>query len=103
MYAIIRSGGKQYQVTPGTTVKLDRFQAEPGEAFETDQVILFKNEDQLRIGAPLVEGASVKGTVVVHGKDKKVIVFKRKRRRGYRNKNGHRQQFTTVKIEAITA
>jgi large subunit ribosomal protein L21 len=104
MYAIIKSGGKQHRVVPGEVVRLDLMQAEPGDAFETDQVLFFENEQgEARIGTPVVEGAKVQGEVVEHMKDRKVIVFKRKRRKGYRRKNGHRQPYTLVKISAINA
>ena len=103
MHAIISAGGKQYQVSPGETIQINRLEANHGDPFETNQVLLFKQDDQLRIGHPLVEGVTVKGTVVDHLKDKKVIIFKRKRRKGYRRKAGHRQEYTVVKIDAITA
>lgn len=104
MYAIINSGGKQHRVTPGETVQLDRLQAEPGEKFETDQVLLVQDDEgKVQVGQPIVKDVSVQGTIVDHVKGKKLIVFKRKRRKGYRNKNGHRQQYTQVAIEAINA
>ncbi len=102
MFAIIRAGGKQLRVSPGDTVRLERFSAEPGAAFETDQVLVVGEDDELKIGRPLVEGAKVLGTVVAQSKDRKILVFKRKRRKTYRRKQGHRQQQTVVKIDQIS-
>ncbi|MGA1600108.1 MAG: 50S ribosomal protein L21 [bacterium] len=104
MFAIIQAGGRQVKVQAGETVRLDRLQAEPGSAYENDQVLAVSKEDgAFVVGTPTVEGARVTGTVVDHRKDKKIIVFKRKRRKGYRKKQGHRQQRTLVKIESISA
>ncbi|MBC8259824.1 MAG: 50S ribosomal protein L21 [SAR324 cluster bacterium] len=104
MFAIIRTNGKQYRVAQGDTVRLARISAEPGDAFETDQVLAIGGEEsELKFGSPVIAGAKVQGTVLEHGKDKKVIVFKRKRRKTYRRKYGHRQAHTMVKIEKISA
>mgnify|MGYP001489012398 FL=1 len=104
MFAIIRADGKQYRVTKGDTVRLARMSAKPGEVFETDQVLAIGGEEnELKFGTPVIAGAKVQGTVLQHGKDKKVIVFKRKRRKTYRRKYGHRQAHTIVKIEKISA
>jgi len=104
MFAIIRTDGKQYRVAQGDTVRLARMSAEPGDVFETDQVLAIGGEEsELKFGSPVIAGAKVQGTVVQHGKDKKVIVFKRKRRKTYRRKYGHRQGHTMVKIEMISA
>ena len=104
MFAIIRADGKQYRVTKGDTVRLARMSAKPGEVFETDQVLVIGGEEnELKFGTPVIVGAKVQGTVLQHGKDKKVIVFKRKRRKTYRRKYGHRQAHTIVKIEKISA
>jgi len=104
MFAIIRTDGKQYRVAQGDTVRLARMSAEPGDVFETDQVLAIGGEEsELKFGSPVIAGAKVQGTVVQHGKDKKVIVFKRKRRKTYRRKYGHRQEHTMVKIEMISA
>ena len=84
MFAIIRADGKQYRVTKGDTVRLARMSAKPGEVFETDQVLAIGGEEnELKFGTPVIAGAKVQGTVLQHGKDKKVIVFKRKRRKTY--------------------
>ena len=104
MFAIIRADGRQYRVAKGDVIRFDRMKAEPGDSFETSQVLAIAEEDnKLKIGSPVVEGAKVEGTVLEHGKDKKIIVFKRKRRKTYRRKYGHRQDHTLVKIDKISA
>ncbi len=104
MFAIIRADGRQYRVAKGDIIRFDRIKAEPGDPFETSQVLAIAEEDnKLKIGCPVVEGAKVEGTVLQHGKDKKIIVFKRKRRKTYRRKYGHRQDHTLVKIDKIIA
>ena len=104
MFAIIRADGKQYRVAKGDIIRFDRMKSEPGDSFETSQVLAISEEDNnLKIGSPVVEGAKVEGTVLEQGKDKKIIVFKRKRRKTYRRKYGHRQDHTLVKIDKISA
>ena len=104
MFAIIRADGRQYRVAKGDVIRFDRMKAEPGDSFETIQVLAIAEEDnKLKIGSPVVEGAKVEGTILQHGKDKKIIVFKRKRRKTYRRKYGHRQDHTLVKIDKISA
>ena len=104
MFAIIREDGKQYRVSKGDIIRFDRMKSEPGDSFETSQVLAIAEEDKkLKIGSPVVEGAKVEGTVLEHGKDKKIIVFKRKRRKTYRRKYGHRQDHTLVMIDKISA
>ena len=104
MFAIISADGRQYRVAMGDIIRFDRMKAEPGDSFETGQVLAIAEEDnKLKIGSPVVEGAKVEGTVLQHGKDKKIIVFKRKRRKTYRRKYGHRQDHTLVKIDKISA
>ena len=104
MFAIIRKDGKQYRVAQGETIRLARISAEPGDAFETDQVLAIGGEEsELKFGKPVIVGAKVQGTILQHGKDQKVIVFKRKRRKTYRRKYGHRQAHTLVKIDKISA
>ena len=104
MFAIISADGRQYRVAKGDIVRFDRMKAEPGDSFETAQVLAIAEEDnKLKIGSHVVEGAKVEGTVLQHGKDKKIIVFKRKRRKTYRRKYGHRQDHTLVKIVKISA
>ncbi len=104
MFAIIRADGKQYRVAKGDIIRFDRMKSEPGDSFETSQVLAIAEEDNnLKIGSPVLEGAKVEGTVLEHGKDKKIIVFKRKRRKTYRRKYGHRQDHTLVMIDKISA
>ena len=102
MYAIIATGGKQYKVAEGDILKVEKLNAEAGEAVTFDQVLVVNN-DGMKIGNPTVDGASVNATVVENGKDRKVIVYKYKRKSGYHKKNGHRQFFTKVKIDKINA
>ena len=104
MFAIISADGRQYRVAKGDVIRFDRMKAEPGDSFETSQVLAIAEEDnKLKIGSPVVQGAKVEGTVLEHGRDKKIIVFKRKRRKTYRRKYGHRQDHTLVKIDKISA
>ncbi len=103
MYAVIETGGKQVRVEEGRTLKVERLQAEPGAAITLDRVLLVADGKATRVGTPVVKGASVKATVVAHGKARKVIVFKYKSKVHYRRKRGHRQQFTTLRIEKIEA
>ena len=104
MFAIISADGRQYRVAKGDVIRFDRMKAEPGDSFETSQVLaIAEEENKLKVGSPVVEGAKVEGTVLEHGKDKKIIVFKRKRRKTYRRKYGHRQDHTLVKIDKISA
>lgn len=102
MYAIIATGGKQYKVCEGDIIKVEKLGVEAGESYTFDQVLAVKG-DELKVGSPVVEGASVTATVVENGKAKKVVVYKYKRKTGYHKKNGHRQQYTAVKIEKINA
>ena len=102
MYAIIATGGKQYKVSEGDTIRVEKLGAEAGSKFTFDQVLLVSGDD-VKVGEPTVDGASVEATVVGDGKAKKVIVYKYKRKTGYHKKNGHRQTFTEVKIDKINA
>lgn len=101
MYAVIVSGGKQYKVSEGEAIRLEKLAAGEGERVEFDQVLLVRSDDQVRIGTPFVAGARVEGTVVRSGKSEKVVVFKFKRRKQYKRTRGHRQPFTEVRIEKI--
>ena len=102
MYAIIRSGGKQFRAEPGKTIRIPSLNAEPGDKVTFDDVLVAADGDTLKVGTPGVSGASVTGEVVKHGKDKKVIIFKWKRRKNYRRKQGHRQDFTEVRIADVS-
>ena len=102
MYAIIKTGGKQYRVEQDTIIKTALLPLSKDADFETDQVLLVKeSDDKFKIGDPLVNGAKVMGKVIDHFKAKKVIVFKKKRRKGYQRKAGHRQDYTKIKITGI--
>ena len=102
MYAIIATGGKQYKVSEGDIITIEKLGVEAGEKVTFDQVLVVGGDD-LKVGDPTVSGASVTASVVEEGKDKKVIVYKYKRKTGYHKKNGHRQAYTKVKIEKINA
>ncbi|MCR5785054.1 MAG: 50S ribosomal protein L21 [Eubacterium sp.] len=101
MYAIIATGGKQYKVSEGDIITIEKLGVDAGESVVFDQVLAV-NDDKLVVGNPTVSGASVKATVVENGRAKKVIVYKYKRKTGYHKKNGHRQSYTKVKIENIS-
>ncbi len=102
MYAVIKTGGKQYKVAQGDRLKVEKLPAGVGETVTFDQVLLVGGES-LKIGAPLVAGAKVEAKVVAQERSKKIIVFKFRRRKNYRRKNGHRQPFTALEITGITA
>ena len=102
MYAIIATGGKQYTVSEGDVINVEKLGVAAGETITFDQV-LFVNNGEAKVGEPTVAGASVTASVVAEGRAKKVIVYKYKRKTGYHKKNGHRQLFTQVKIEKINA
>ncbi len=101
MYAVVRSGGKQVRVTPGAAVRVEKLPGEVGDAIDLDQVLLVGGEGETRIGQPLVEGARVRGTITDQGRGPKITVFKMKRRKGYRRKAGHRQDYTEIRVESI--
>jgi large subunit ribosomal protein L21 len=103
MYAVVATGGKQYKVQEGDVLRFEKLAGEVGDEIAFDQVLLVGEGDEVRIGRPVVEGALVKGSIVQQDKSKKVLVFKYKRRKRYRRKQGHRQPFTAVKINAIEA
>ena len=101
MYAIVEIAGQQFKVTKDQKVFVHRLAVEEGEKVTFDKVLLFDNEGTITIGAPAIEGASVEAKVISHLKGDKVIVFKKKRRKGYKKKNGHRQSFSQTVIEGI--
>ena len=101
MYAVIETGGKQYNVEVGQTIFVEKLEGEVGDSVEFDRVLLIKGDDDLKVGDPIFKDAKVKATVEAQGKGKKVIIFKFKAKKNYRKKKGHRQPFTKVKIEAI--
>lgn len=102
MYAVIKTGGKQYKVSEGDLLKVEKIEGAVGETVEIDQVLMVGGAE-VKLGTPLVPGAKVKAQIVAQEKDKKILVFKSKRRQGYRKKFGHRQQITRLKVAAIEA
>ena len=102
MYAIIATGGKQYKVSEGDVIKVEKLGAEAGSTYTFDQVLVVSG-DEVKVGDPVVAGATVEASVIEDGKAKKVIVYKYKRKTGYHKKQGHRQPYTKVKIEKINA
>jgi len=103
VYAVIRTGGKQYRVEPGDVVRLERLEGAVGTTVTLDDVLLIAKEGGVRVGTPRLEGSAVVGTVVEQGRDAKVRVFKYKKRKRYRRTRGHRQSFTAVRIERVQA
>jgi large subunit ribosomal protein L21 len=102
-YAVIRTGGKQYRVTPDAVLTVEKLEAEPGSTVTFHDVLLVAGEAGLTVGAPTVPGASVTATVVEQSRGDKVLIFKKRRRQNSRRKNGHRQHQTVLKIASITA
>lgn len=102
-YAVIRTGGKQYRVTSGELLRIESLKGDVGSQVEFSDVLLTSNEGTVQVGTPLVAGASVSAQIVEHGKERKIIVFKKKRRQGYRRKRGHRQHFTAVRVQNINS
>lgn len=103
MFAIIESGGKQYRVMEGLQLRVEKLPQEAGSVIDISQVLMVGEGDKVKVGAPYVDSASVQCEVVGHGRGKKVMVFKHKKRKDYRKKQGHRQDFTTIKVTAISA
>jgi len=103
MYAVVRTGGKQVRVAPGDAVRVEKLEGNVGDRIELSEVLLVAGEGDARIGTPLVEGAKVVGTITAQGRGEKIIVFKMKRRKGYRRKTGHRQFYTELRVDAIEA
>jgi large subunit ribosomal protein L21 len=96
------TGGKQYKVQEGDVFNIEKLNVEPGEVVEFNEVLAVSNEEGVTVGSPMVEGAVVKATVVTNGKGKKITIFKYKRKKDYRKKQGHRQPYTRVLIEKIS-
>lgn len=103
MYAVIKTGGKQYRVQEGDILRVEKLKAEEGQTFEFDEVLAISKDNDLTVGTPYVEGAKVEAKVLGQGKDKKIIVFKYKAKKNYRKKQGHRQPFTEIQITKINA
>ncbi|MBQ6678520.1 MAG: 50S ribosomal protein L21 [Lachnospiraceae bacterium] len=102
MYAIIATGGKQYKVAEGDIIRVEKLEAEEGSEYTFDQVLAV-NDGEMKVGTPVLQGAKVVASVLGNGRAKKVVVYRYKRKSGYHKKNGHRQPFTSVKIESIQA
>jgi large subunit ribosomal protein L21 len=101
MYAIINSGGKQYKVAEGDLLRIEKIDGEAGGRVKFDNVLLFSDGESCKIGSPALDNVEVEGHIVEQGKGKKIIVFKYKRRKRYRRTQGHRQEYTAVKIDSI--
>ena len=101
MYAVVRTGGKQYRVSKDDVIKVERLTAEPGAAIELDQVLMLDDGTRPTVGSPLVDGARVSATVLDQSRADKIVVFKKKRRKNYRRKHGHRQHQTVLRITDI--
>ena len=103
MYAVVRSGGKQYKVSPGDVLRIEKVDANVGEVVTLDDVLLMSDGDKVQIDPTELAKAKVRARVTAHGRGQKIVVFKYKRRKGYRRKRGHRQQYTELAIENIEA
>ncbi|MFH1259138.1 MAG: 50S ribosomal protein L21 [Elusimicrobiota bacterium] len=103
MFAVIAQGKKQYKIVPGEVVNLEKIPGNVGDKVEFDQVILFSDQDKVLVGKPKLAGAKAFGEILLQDRAKKVVVFKKKRKKGYRRTIGHRQSFTQVKFEKIEA
>ncbi|MDR1044211.1 MAG: 50S ribosomal protein L21 [Candidatus Adiutrix sp.] len=101
MYAVIKSGGRQFKVEPGQVLRVDKLDGQVGDSLTLTEVLLVKDGEALKAGTPLLEGVTVTATVLEQDRGRKIIVFKKKRRQGYQKKQGHRQDYTTLKITAI--
>ena len=101
MYAVVNTGGKQYKVQAGDVLRVEKMPGDVGSPVTFDKVLMVADGEEINVGQPVLENTSVKGTIVEQGKAKKIIVFKYKRRKRFRRKQGHRQTFTAVKIDSI--
>ena len=101
MYAVIKTGGKQYRVIPGEKLKIEQIPADIGSEIVLDQVLMVADGEAVSVGTPLVSGATVKATVVAHGRGEKVQIFKMRRRKHYQKHQGHRQNYTEIRIDGI--
>ncbi|MDO5687150.1 MAG: 50S ribosomal protein L21 [Neisseria sp.] len=101
MYAVIKTGGKQYKVTVGEKLKVEQIPADIDSQIELKEVLMIADGDAVKVGAPFIDGASVTATVVAHGRGEKIRIFKMRRRKHYRKSQGHRQNFTEIRIDAI--
>jgi len=101
MYAVVKTGGKQYKIGPGEKLKVEQIPADVGAQVVLDQVLMVGEGENVRVGQPTVEGATVQATVVAHGRGDKIRIFKMRRRKHYQKHQGHRQNFTELQIDAI--
>jgi large subunit ribosomal protein L21 len=101
MYAVIRSGGKQYRVNQGGSLRVEKLPGEVGSSVTLDEVLMIGGDGGVKIGTPKVDGAQITGTIVAQGRGQKIRVFKMKRRKGYRRAQGHRQDFTEIRVDEI--
>lgn len=103
MYAVVKTGGKQYKVAPGETFKVESLEGEKGATLELSDVLLVEKDGVVTVGSPVVAGVKVTAEIVRQGRGKKILVFKHKRRKSYRKMNGHRQNFTELLVKEISA
>lgn len=103
MYAVIKSGGKQYKVSPGDVVRVESLEAKKGDTVEIKDVYMIADGDKLSVGKPMLTSAKVTAEVVEEGRGEKLLIFKHRRRKGFRRTNGHRQNYTAIKVKEITA
>ena len=103
MFAVIKSGGKQYKVAKNDVIRVEKLDAEAGASIDLNEVLMVGDDKSQTVGVPLVDGASVSATVLEQMRDRKIIIFKKKRRQNYRRKNGHRQHLTVLRIDDILA
>lgn len=103
MYAVIQTGGKQYRVSEGTTLRVEKIAADEGASIEIDKVLMVADGDDIKVGAPYVEGGKVTATVKAHGKGRKVRIIKFKRRKHHLKRQGHRQAYTEIEVTGISA
>lgn len=103
MYAVIQTGGKQYRVAPGDTLTVEKLPGNVGDAVEFGEVLMLSRDGSLAVGTPRVEGARVTGKIVQHGRGEKLVVYKFRRRKNYRLRNGHRQNYTSIQISDVLA
>ena len=102
MYAVVQTGGKQYRLSVGDSVRVEKLPGEPGDVVDLPQVLMVADGEQVAVGSPTIDGAGVKAEILAHGRDKKIRVFKMKRRKKYRRTQGHRQAFTQLRVTDIT-
>ena len=102
MYAVLSTGGKQYKVEEGDVLRIEKISGDVGASVSFDKVLMFSDGEKVRVGTPLIDGISVSGHIVEQDKAKKILIFKYKRRKNYRRKQGHRQPYTAIKIDSIT-